>query len=76
MKKVFSILLITVLLVFLLPSSSVSAEEQVVWQYSSAGIEGGEVSALAIDPQNPSTLYAGTNAGGIFKSINGGDLEP
>ena len=30
-----------------------------------------DVLALAIDPSTPSTLYAGTNAGGVFKSING-----
>ena len=34
-----------------------------VW--TSIGPEGGQVFALAIDPQNPSTVYAGT-AGGVF----------
>ena len=28
--------------------------------------------ALAIDPQTPATLYAGTSAYGVFKSTNGG----
>jgi len=28
--------------------------------------------SLAIDPTTPSTLYAGTNGGGVFKSTNGG----
>ena len=28
--------------------------------------------ALAIDPATPSTLYAGTDGGGVFKSTNGG----
>ena len=28
--------------------------------------------ALAIDPSNPSTLYAGTDYAGVFKSTNGG----
>ncbi len=27
---------------------------------------------VAIDPQTPSTLYVGTEAEGIFKSVNGG----
>ena len=40
-----------------------------VW--TSNGPEGGEVRALAIDPQTPSTVYAGTG-GGVFKSTNGG----
>jgi photosystem II stability/assembly factor-like uncharacterized protein len=31
------------------------------------------VRALAINPQTPSTIYAGTNGGGVFRSINGGD---
>src|SRR6185436_7596308 len=30
------------------------------------------VSALAIDPSDPSTLYAGTEASGVFKSTDGG----
>lgn len=37
------------------------------------GPPGGDVSTLAIDPQNPSTLYAGTFAAGMFKSTDGGD---
>jgi photosystem II stability/assembly factor-like uncharacterized protein len=31
------------------------------------------VSALAIDPVTPSTLYAGTESGGVFKSTDWGD---
>jgi hypothetical protein len=30
----------------------------------------GHVLALAIDPDTPSTLYAGTTYGGVFKSTN------
>ncbi|MBO9362486.1 MAG: hypothetical protein J7452_09815, partial [Thermoflexus sp.] len=30
------------------------------------------VSALAIDPRNSNTLYAGTLGGGVFKSTDGG----
>ena len=41
-----------------------------VW--TSIGPEGGNVSALAIDPATPATLYAGTWGGGVFKSTNGG----
>ena len=39
------------------------------------GPPGGDVRALAIDPSNPATLYAGTVCcfgGGVFKSTNGG----
>ena len=38
----------------------------------SHGPEGGEVTALVIDPTAPATLYAGTFAGGVFKSTDGG----
>src|SRR5207253_2905038 len=31
-----------------------------------------EVLSVAIDPQTPSTLYAGTSGGGVFKSTDGG----
>jgi photosystem II stability/assembly factor-like uncharacterized protein len=31
-----------------------------------------DVTALAIDPATPATLYAGTYGGGVFKSTNGG----
>ena len=30
------------------------------------------VHALAIDPATPTTLYAGTDGGGVFKSTDGG----
>jgi hypothetical protein len=40
-----------------------------VW--TSHGPYGGDVSALAIDPTTPSTLYAGSDAG-VFKSTESG----
>jgi photosystem II stability/assembly factor-like uncharacterized protein len=36
-----------------------------------AGIEGGSISALAVDPQSPETVFAGTDRG-LFKSTDGG----
>ena len=41
-----------------------------VW--TSIGPEGGNVSALAIDPATPATLYAGTWGGGVFSIQQGG----
>jgi hypothetical protein len=32
------------------------------------------VSALAIDPSAPETLYAGTRGGGVFRSTNAGNM--
>jgi photosystem II stability/assembly factor-like uncharacterized protein len=36
------------------------------------GPEGGYISTLAADPQNPAILYAGSELGGLFKSTNSG----
>ncbi|HWT03120.1 MAG TPA: Calx-beta domain-containing protein, partial [Pyrinomonadaceae bacterium] len=43
------------------------------WENTNLGLRGDVVQSLAIDPQNPGTLYAGTNTGGVFKSTDGGD---
>jgi len=42
-----------------------------VW--TAKGPAGQEVLALAIDPLTPTTLYAGTRTGGVFKSIDAGE---
>lgn len=39
--------------------------------WTSAGLDGGNINALVIDPLTPATLYAGT-VGGVLKSTNGG----
>lgn len=36
------------------------------------GLEGGTVTALAVDPQNPETVFAATDQAGVFKSADGG----
>ena len=41
-------------------------------EWTSLGPDGGRVDLLAIDPQNPTTVYAGSGNAGIFKSTNGG----
>ena len=40
--------------------------------WTSLGPGGGLVRALAIDPTNSATVYAGTVGGGVFKSTDGG----
>jgi len=40
-----------------------------VW--TSNGLGGGLVSALPIDPTTSTTLYAGSDGGGVFKSTDG-----
>src|SRR5689334_17161264 len=42
-------------------------------QWTSNGPYGGIIETLAIDPTTPSTIYAGTYRGGLFKSTNGGE---
>jgi len=41
-------------------------------QWTSLGPEGGVVRAIAVDPSTPSTIYVGTDRGGVFKSTNAG----
>src|SRR5262252_4328606 len=41
--------------------------------WTSHGPEGGNIRAIAIDPVHPSTVYAGSSGGGVFKSTDGGD---
>jgi len=52
-----------------LPAASPAIDQ--VWR--SIGPNGGWIQTLAIDPVNPSTLYADANGGGIFKSTDGGN---
>jgi len=67
MKKSFFIFRIIALLILAISSNSFGDN-----QWISIGPEGGYVQTLAINPQTPDTLYAGTWGGGVFKSINGG----
>src|SRR5688572_1798880 len=71
--KLLSVLLSALL--WLLSVSMVHAADNV---WTSAGLEGLNIFALAIDPVTPTTLYAGTldpagtGRGGVYKSTNGG----
>lgn len=73
MRRKVGVLLIgmLVLLMSLVQPHTVSAGINV---WTSNGPEGGRIYALAVDPQIPTTLYAGTY-GGVFKSTNGGARE-
>ena len=63
-------LLIPTVLILGPTSAGVAAAQSGTW--ISNGPEGGTINALAIDPQTPSTLYAGTSGGGVFQSTDGG----
>src|SRR5208337_2715453 len=41
-------------------------------QKVTGGLCSGRVNAIAIDPNNPSTVYIGGDRGGVWKSTNGG----
>jgi photosystem II stability/assembly factor-like uncharacterized protein len=65
-----STFLIVVLTLFAWGSGRGSAASLNRW--TSIGPNGGTVRAVAIDPANPSIVYAGAAGGGIFKSTDGG----
>jgi hypothetical protein len=62
MRKSFFISVIVGLLIFVVSSDSFGDN-----RWISIGPEGGSVFALAINPETPDTLYAGTDGGGVFK---------
>jgi photosystem II stability/assembly factor-like uncharacterized protein len=51
-------------------AESAASDDGAHW--SAIGLTNPRVRALAIDPVTPTTLYAGTDGGGVFKSANGG----
>jgi hypothetical protein len=40
--------------------------------WTAIGPEGGHITALAVDPQHPQTVYAGGASAGLLKSTDGG----
>ena len=42
------------------------------WFEANHGIEGADVRALALSPDEPRILYAALPSGGLYKSVNGG----
>jgi photosystem II stability/assembly factor-like uncharacterized protein len=63
-------------LIFVITLGFASARTQPVeatgsGEWTSIGPQGGSIPALAIDPQSPMTVYAGT-AAGVYKSTDGG----
>ena len=63
---------------FLIPTQALSAidEQAVVVNFdtwTTHGPEGGQIGALAIDPDNPEIVYAASRlSGGVYKSTDGG----
>jgi hypothetical protein len=44
------------------------------WHRLPLTVDAGSITALAMDPENPSILYAGTENGGLFKSTDGAEI--
>ena len=63
---------IAVLTVLGLPFARQAAAADTADAWTPLGPNGGTVSALAIDPQNVDTVYAGTREAGVYRSTNGG----
>jgi photosystem II stability/assembly factor-like uncharacterized protein len=57
-------------LLALLVAAALPARAADVWQ--ALGPSGGNVAALAVDPQDGNTVYAGTLEAGVYRSANGG----
>ena len=57
---------------FTLAAASSSPASAGVGVWTTHGPDGASVRAVAVDPANPATVYAGTASGGVFKSTNGG----
>jgi photosystem II stability/assembly factor-like uncharacterized protein len=49
-----------------------SAAAQLKWEYHGPGNIGGRLRGLVVHPNNPNILYAGSVAGGVWKSTNAG----
>src|SRR6266851_1805620 len=63
-------LLLPLLMLGCMSGAGIASAQPGTW--TSNGPGGGTVFALAIDPLTPTTIYAGTYLGGVFKSANGG----
>ena len=68
--KRFLLPILSILVLFSSGLAGVASAGVNAW--TTNGPDGGPIAALAIDPSNPATLYAGTEGGGVFKSTNGG----
>lgn len=54
------------------PAKTLAGVSNTPWTLEGPTNIGGRINALAVDPNNASIRFAGTSAGGIFKTTNGG----
>src|SRR2546428_12908969 len=67
-KAIYTVLVLSALLPFV----TLHRAEAGVNVWTTNGPHSETINALAIDPQTPTTLYAGTSGHGVFKSADGG----
>jgi len=71
MRRRFYLFAWSLLATPLLPVTVASAQPS-YWVPTSLHLTDGNITALAVDPFDPDTLYAGTASRGVFKSTNAG----
>ena len=71
-KFILFVLLFSVTLSFNLSKFSSGQESDYEWREINNGLYGGHIHYLVIDPLNSNVIYAGTEDGGVFKTILGG----
>jgi len=49
-----------------------SSDSGQTWTEANSGLPNVQIAQIAVHPQAPTTLYAATHGGGIYKSVNGG----
>src|SRR5207249_8971973 len=67
-KAIYTVLVLSALLPFV----TLHRAEAGVNVWTTNGPHSETINALAIDPQTPTTLYAGTSGHGVFRSTDGG----
>ena len=43
------------------------------WKIKDAGLDATSIRSIEMSPQNPKTLYVGTNGGGLYQTVDGGN---
>ena len=69
MKKILSLIIISILLLTL---TNVNSVQNISWKESNEGLYGGVVTSIEADILNENILYTGTTRGGIFVTENKG----
>ncbi len=72
-RRLRPVSLVCFLVGFCLSFSYLVTPSDAAWTQTN-GLYGGSVYSLAINPKNPLVVYAGTHGGGVFKSMDGGQL--